>query len=154
MTIAASVETYLTEAGVRYDVIAHQRTSDSAHTAQAAHIPGERLAKCVMLEDDDGYLMAVLPASRRVDLGALHQQFGRELGLATEGELARLFIDCEPGAIPPLGAAYGIDTVVDDSLIDAQEVWFEAGDHSALVHVSGSDFLKLMGDAPRARISH
>ena len=32
------------------------------------------------------------------------------------------------------------------------EIYFDAGDHVARVHVSGSDFLKLMGDAPRGQI--
>jgi Ala-tRNA(Pro) deacylase len=71
-----------------------------------------------------------------------------------EDELSGLFIDCEPGALPPLGEAYGVVAIVDQSLIGAQDVYFEGGDHCALVHVSGNDFLKLMGDAPRDRISH
>lgn len=154
MTIASSVETYLERSGVRYDLIPHQHTSNSTYSAQAAHVPGDQFAKCVMLEDDDGYVMAVLPATRRVDLGALRQQLGRQLGLATENELAGLFVDCEQGAIPPLGDAYGIDTILDQSLVGAPDVYFEGGDHCELVHVSGSDFLKLMGDAPRGRISH
>jgi Ala-tRNA(Pro) deacylase len=154
MTIAASVAGYLTRTGVPYDVIAHQHTSNSTHSAQAARVPGGLLAKCVMLEDGNGYLMAVVPATRRVDLGALHQRLGRELGLATEGEVARLFADCEPGAAPPLGNAYGIDSIVDSDLVGASDIYFEAGDHCALVHVSGGDFLKLMGNAPHDRISH
>ena len=88
----------LAREGVHYDMIAHQRTRDSNHTAQAAHIPGDRLAKCVMLEDDKGYLMAVIPASHKVDLGAVHRQLNRALGLATDRELVELFKDCEPGA--------------------------------------------------------
>ena len=153
MTIAASVENYLTQAGVHYDVIPHDHTSTSAFSAQAAHVPGERLAKCVMLEDDRGYLMAVLPATRKGDLGALHRSLGRELGLATESELTGVFSDCELGALPPLGRAYGIDAIIDNSLVGAQDVYFESGDHCALLHVSGNDFLKLMGDAPRDKIS-
>lgn len=154
MAIATSVESYLTQTGVPYDVIPHHHTSNSTYSAQAAHIPGERLAKCVVLEDDRGYLMAVLPATRKVDLGALHRRFGRELGLASESELVRVFTDCEPGALPPLGDAYGIDAILDSSLVGMNDVYFESGDHCALVHVSGSDFLKLMGDAPRDRISY
>lgn len=154
MSIAPSVESFLSRAGVAYDIVSHPHTSNSTHTAQAAHVPGDRVAKCVMLEDDGGYLMAVLPATHYVDLGALHQRYGRELGLATEGELGSLFVDCEQGAMPPLGEAYGIDAIVDQSLIGVDDIYFEAGDHCALVHVSGRDFLKLMGDAPRDRISH
>jgi Ala-tRNA(Pro) deacylase len=46
MSIAASVQDCLAREGVHYDMIAHERTRDSNHTAQAAHIPGDRLAKC------------------------------------------------------------------------------------------------------------
>lgn len=154
MSIAASVERHLDRAGVKYDVIEHQHTSNSAYSAQAAHIPGEQLAKCVMLEDEQGYLMAVLPSTRKVNLGALHRRLGRELGLATEGEFPELFADCEPGAIPPLGDAYDIDAIIDERLVGQPDIYFESGDHCGLVHVSGADFLRLMGDAPREAISH
>jgi len=154
MTIAASVQDCLAREGVHYDMIAHERTRDSNHTAQAAHIPGDQLAKCVMLEDNAGYLMAVIPASHMVDLGAVHRQLNRALGLATDRGLVELFKDCEPGALPPLWLAYGIDAILDQSLVDAPDIYFEAGDHQALVHVSGSEFLKLMANAPRSQISH
>jgi len=154
MSIAASVERHLQQLGVKYDVIPHHHTSNSAYSAQAAHVPGNQLAKCVILEDDEGYVMAVLPATRKVNLGALHSRFGRDLEIAMEDELAELFVDCERGAMPPLGDAYGIDVVVDKSLVGNQDIYFESGDHCGLVHVSGADFLRLMGDAPRAAISY
>lgn len=153
MTIAASVQKHLKQEAVHYDLVEHPRTLDSAHTAEAAHIPGARLAKGTVLKDERGYLMAIVPASRRVDLGAVHRHFGRPLGLATESEVSALFADCEPGAVPPLGAAYGIDAVIDQSLVDAQDVYFEAGDHQGLIHVSGTDFRKLVAGAEHAAIS-
>src|SRR5690242_10601111 len=100
MSIAASVQDYLTRAGVPYDTLMHERTRDSMHSAQAAHISGDRLAKCVVLEDDNGFLMAIIPATHKVDLGALHRTLNRNLGLATDRELIELFKDCEPGALP------------------------------------------------------
>ncbi len=93
-------------------------------------------------------------ASHKVDLGAVHRQLNRALGLATDRELVELFKDCEPGALPPLGLAYGIDTILDQSLVDAPDIYFEAGDHQALVHVSGSGYIKLMANALRGQISH
>lgn len=152
MSIAATVQTRLSEAGVQYDIIEHPRTSNSARTAQAAHVSGEWLAKSVVLEDGERYLMAVVPATRSVDLGALHRRLGREIGLATEQEVAKLFADCDPGAVPPLGQIYGIETILDEAFVEAEDVYFEGGDHRALVHVNGADFLKLMGDVPRAKI--
>ncbi len=154
MTIAESVQNYLVRAGVHYDVVRHVHTTDSAHSAQAAHVPGDRLAKGIVLKDEQGYVIAVVPASHRVDLGAVHRQLSRPLGLVTEQELAGIFQDCEPGAVPALGAAYGIETVLDDSLVGVHDIYFEAGNHRELVHVSGSDFLKLLADTPHGKISH
>jgi len=122
MTIAASVQNHLVREGVSYELIEHTRTLDSTHTAQSAHVPGAQLAKGTVLKDEQCFVIAVVPATRRVDLGAMHRHFGRPLGLATESEVANLFSDCEPGAVPPLGAAYGIDSVLDDSFMEESEV--------------------------------
>src|SRR5882757_10585627 len=147
MTIPTSVHDFLDREGVQYEVIAHASTRDAAHTAEAARVPGGRLVKSVVLEDDSGYLMAIIPASHRLDLQAIGRELSRELVLANERELAELFEDCEPGAVPPLGQAYGIDVVVDRNLTDTPDVYFEAGDHLSVIHVSGQDFRRLMGDS-------
>ena len=154
MSIAASVQSYLTREHVPFDTITHEYSRDSAHSAQSAHIPGDQLAKSVVLEDDQGYLMAVIPATHKVDLGALHRMLHRNLGLATDRELIELFKDCEPGAVPPLGAVYGIDTILDERLAGASDVYFEGGDHQALIHMDGGDFLKMMGSVRRGQISY
>jgi Ala-tRNA(Pro) deacylase len=153
MTIAATVQQHLIRHGVSYELLPHARTVDSTHAAQAAHVPGAQLAKGTLLKDDQGFVIAVVPATRKVDLGAMHRRFGRPLGLATEGEVQNLFVDCEPGAVPPLGAAYGIESVFDESLMEVPDVYFEAGDHRALVHISGSEFRKLMTGVPHGDIS-
>jgi Ala-tRNA(Pro) deacylase len=153
MPISARLKWYLDSHGVKYDLIPHIHTGTSLGAAQAAHVPGERLAKSVLLEDERGYVMAVLPASRRISLRDLEEQLERHLELASEAELSQLFRDCEVGALPPVGAAFGIPTVVDDSLMNAPDVWFEAGDHEDLVHMRGIEFLSLFTGARHGRFS-
>ena len=154
MSIPASVHDYLDREGVQYEVIVHTPTRDAAHTAEAVRVPGDRLAKSVVLEDDSGYVMAIIPASHKLDLQAIGRELSRELVLANERELASLFEDCEPGAVPPLGRAYGIDVVVDRNLADTPDVYFEAGDHLSVIHVSGRDFRRLMANSLERNISH
>ena len=149
MSIAMTVSNYLDEHGVDYDILSHPHTVTSGQSAAAAHIPGTRLAKSVLLEDDSGYLMVVLQSNRQVNLGELHRQMNRNLGLATESELGKLFSDCEIGALPALGPAYGIETVVDDAIAEQPDIYFEAGDHEQLVHVSAESFNTLMGESAR-----
>lgn len=155
MAMAETLTRYLQAQDASYDLLHHAHTATSMEAAQAAHIPGDQLAKTVLLEDDGGYLVAVLPATHRIDLGELHRQLNRQLGLATESEMSQLFMDCELGAVPPIGPAYGIDTIVDDSLAEQIEVYFDAGDHEQLVHVSGETFSNLLGnDVAYASFSH
>ncbi len=154
MAIAPSLRAFMTEHHVTYDIIPHKRSLCSMETAATAHVPGDRLAKSVVLEDEMGYMMVVLPSTHRVDLGKLHRQFNRNLGLATESELHELFKDCDLGAIPPVGAAYGLETIIDDSLSDQPDIYFEAGDHEELIHVSGEQFRELMTGSRYGLFSH
>jgi Ala-tRNA(Pro) deacylase len=153
MAIASKVEEYLLRHGVRYDVIAHPHSCNSTQTAQLAHVRGERVAKSVVLKDHDGIVMAVLPSTSHVRLGVLSRQLNRNLRLAAESELSSLFVDCELGAIPVVGLAYGMATVVDDSLADQPEIYFEAGDHERLVHMHRDDFAVLMNRARHGRFA-
>jgi Ala-tRNA(Pro) deacylase len=156
MTISATVQRYLQGRGVPYEVLTHPLTGSSSETAQSAHISGERIAKTVVLrvgDTGDGYLLAVLPASHHLSLELLRQWLGRSAELASEQEIGKLFPDCELGAIPPLGEAYGLDVVLDDSLAGLHEVCFEGGDHRSLVRVGGEQFRQLLSGARHGRFS-
>jgi Ala-tRNA(Pro) deacylase len=153
MAIAITLEKFLQKQGIEYDIMAHPRSYTSMETAQLSHVPGDSLAKSVLLRDGHGYLVAVVPATHRLDLGRVGRLLDRHVELATETEIGALFGDCDFGAIPPCGSAYGVETIVDDALISQREVWFEAGDHEELIHVGGEVFNAMMGAAEHARIS-
>jgi Ala-tRNA(Pro) deacylase len=153
MAIAGRVKWFLDNNQVKYDLVHHVHSSSSLDSARRARVPSDHLAKCVVLEDERGYLMVVLPASHRIELGEIRDRLGRKLELAGELELAQLFTDCEVGAVPPLGAAYGIPCVIDESLTEEHDVYFEAGDHEDLVHMAGEDFAALTAGLPHCAFS-
>ena len=153
MAIAMTLKKYLEDSGIEYELIKHDYAATSMRSAQMAHISGEDMAKAVLLYDGKKYIVAVVPATHQVQLGKLHKQFDRFMSLAFESELHELFDDCSTGAIPPLGDAYGMDVIIDKHLDNCDEVYFEAGDHTDLVHVSGFDFRSLMANAYHAEIS-
>jgi len=154
MSIAPRLKWFLDTHGVEYELIPHAHTRSSLETARQAHVPPERLAKPVLLEDELGYVMAIVPASHRIDLRRLGAQLRRDLELATEPEFPPLFADCEPGAIPPVGSPYHVPTVYDEALAGLSDVWFEAGDHEDVVHVNGTAFLHLLEGSLHGRFSH
>jgi len=148
MSMSQRLSSYLEQRGANYKVCEHDNSHTSSQTARLAHIPEHQLAKSVILEDDAGVVMAVVPADSRVRIGELARLLGRhDLHLADERRIAQVFSDCEIGAVPALGMAWGVETVVDDDLQENPEVYIEAGDHKLLLKMSDQQFSALMQGA-------
>ncbi|MCI0639737.1 MAG: YbaK/EbsC family protein [Gemmataceae bacterium] len=126
--------------------VPHQRLHHSpAYTAhriaQLLHVPGKELAKSVLLRTTDGYTLAVLPATHYVDLERMRQELqDDDIDLASEGEMQRVFPDCETGAMPPFGSLYNVPTIVDDSLAEDEEIVFEGPTHEEAIRMAYRDY--------------
>lgn len=153
MTMARSVREHLTRSGVEYDVLQHTHSDSSRQTATRAHVPASQLAKAVLTRQDDRYLLCVIPADYRLVFSWLNAELGGHYQLASESELAYFFDDCEVGAVPALGQAYGCKVVWDERLADQKEIFLESGDHENLIHVDQCGFLELMGEQEHLTIS-
>jgi len=114
----------------------------------------DHIAKAVIIKDTAGYAMVVVPASNWVEMEHLRKELNRDFHLATEDELAKLFSDCEAGAVPPLGTAYSVETFLDQELTSLANIYFEAGDHEQLIHTTGDDFRSLLGGVRHGYYSH
>ncbi|WP_431858423.1 aminoacyl-tRNA deacylase [Azospirillum sp.] len=153
MGIAITMEQFLDHNTAHYDLMRHAPTESSLRTAEASHIPGDCLAKGVVLKDEIGYLLAVLPATHHIRMAELEARTNRHLHLAAEPEMQALFRDCARGAVPVTGAAYGMDMIIDDSLAAQPDVYFEGGDHETLVHMDGGEFNRLFARVPHGNFS-
>ena len=154
MTISSLLASYLDQQGARFDVCAHPHSRTSVQTARVAHVPLHQIAKPVIVEDDAGCVMAIVPADRMVKLGQLARLLERKhLHLADEDRIAELFTDCDRGAVPGLGMAWGIETVVDNELEASEVVYIEGGDHECLLRLSHDQFHALVRSARHGRFS-
>jgi Ala-tRNA(Pro) deacylase len=144
MSLANRVHWYLDHHHIDYHVVHHDRAKTSLEAGLRAHVPPGKVAKCVLLEDERGYVLAILPAACHLSFAAIGEVLDRNLELATEPELETLFPDCARGAVPPLGDAYNVPMLVDESLLRMPDIYFEGGDHEDLVHVQGEAFRELM----------
>jgi Ala-tRNA(Pro) deacylase len=145
MTVALALLKFLSDRNVAYELVPHKPTMSAIRSAEACHISSDRVAKGVVLRDRDGYWLAIVPASRRILLSDLKKELGEDVDLATEQEIGQMFHDCHRGAIPPVGPCYGLDVIVDDSIDQLSELYFEAGDHATLVRMSRAEFARLNG---------
>jgi Ala-tRNA(Pro) deacylase len=138
-----NVQRFLSERGVEFEAIRHRPTFDAQRMAQAVHAPGREVAKTVLLRADQGdaYVVAVLPATRQVDLDRAGELLGgAQLELATEIEIQECCPDCEIGALPPFGSQYGMRTIVDESLTEDEEIVFEGNTHEESIRMRFEDF--------------
>lgn len=145
MAIPSSIERFLGERSVRYETLTHRKAFTAQEEAAVAHVPGQAWAKTVVCLADGEPILAVLPALYNVDTERLERLSGaRHVRLATEKELAPLFADCEPGAMPPFGCLYGRRVFVDRTLTVDLDIVFNAGTHTDAIRMSFDDFMELV----------
>lgn len=146
MSIARRVETFLDEQGVAYEHSEHAPAYTAQEVAASEHVPGKELAKTVILTDGDAFVMAVLPATRRVEIEQLREVAGiPDLRLADEDEFADLFPNVETGAMAPFGNLYDVPVFVDQALREDESITFNAGTHTDTIRMAYADFERLVG---------
>jgi Ala-tRNA(Pro) deacylase len=139
----SAIHDFLWRAGVPYSVLPHAPAFTAQDEAAAAHVPGRDWAKVVVCVVDDQPIEAVVPAPCMVDLDRLLElSGGTAIRLAEEDELRHLFVDCELGAMPPLGPLYGQAVFVDLALAAEPEIVFNAGSHTEAIVMRWADFAR------------
>jgi len=147
MSIATTVGDALAFEEIDFRILRHAAVARRAETPARTTVAPERVAKAVLLKDPHGYLLTVVPANRTPDIELLSAELHRHLTVAEDEDLDDLFCDCVVGSVPPIGPWYRVPTVVDSSLKEQPDVYFEAGDDDSLVHVTETSFEQLMEGA-------
>jgi len=130
---------------IKYITIDHSPAYTAREVAASTLVPRREFAKSVIVKMDDKIAMAIVPASRHVDLKKLTESSGaKRVSLATEDEFQQMFPGCEVGAMPPFGNLYGMDTFVDTMLKEDDDVTFNAGTHTQVVRLAFDDYEKLV----------
>ncbi|WP_245915709.1 aminoacyl-tRNA deacylase [Mangrovibacterium marinum] len=136
---------FLDRNNIEYIVIRHSLAYNAQRIAATTHIPGKEIAKTVIVNIDGRMAMAVVPASYMVNLSLLRDTSGaRKVSLASEMEFKDRFPNCEVGAMPPFGNLYDMEVYVAESLIDDEEIYFNAGTHTELIRMFYADFERLV----------
>ncbi len=140
------VTRYLDERGVAYDVVEHPSTYSAADEARAAGVPPDHAAKTIALFDAERLRLAVIPASRRLDLNKAREALGvaGPLRLAREEEMASAAPGFEVGALPPLGPLLPAPEIIDRRLLEHEQILFSGGDHRHGVLIDPNDLVEIV----------
>ncbi|GAB4377793.1 MAG: YbaK/EbsC family protein [Calditrichia bacterium] len=145
MPLKKRLKEYLDEQNVKYVTMIHSKAYTAQEIAAACHIPGRMFAKSVILKANGKYVMAVLPATHRINLDLFKQvSHFKEVELATEEEFESLFPRSEIGAMPPFGNLYDLPCFVDTSLTQDEEICFNATTHSEVIKMKYADYERLV----------
>jgi Ala-tRNA(Pro) deacylase len=142
-TGVAAVTEFLGREGISYEVVEHERTQTAVAEARAAGVPAADVAKTIVLRDEVGLRLAVIPASERLDMHKLRQALAsRGLRLVTEQEMAKEFDEFEVGAVPPFGSMFDALELVDERLLEHDRILCGGGDHEHAVLVDPRDVVR------------
>ena len=138
------MEKYLRENGVGFEVKTHEQAFTMQEVAAALHVPGNQVAKVVIVCADKEKVMLVLPAPYRMNVDLVRDMVGaNKVRLAKEEEFADLFPDCATGAMPPFGNLYGVPFYVDRSMAEEPDMVFRIGTHRETMKITYADFIRL-----------
>lgn len=139
----ATVSEYLGQRGIPFEPLSHERAYTSIDEARALGISADEVLKPVVLDTESGHVLAVVPASRRLDMKLVREALGdRHARLATEDELERDFPGYELGAFPPLGSLLGIPTYLDPEVLTHETVVFGAGTQRESIKARTEDLFR------------
>jgi Ala-tRNA(Pro) deacylase len=133
------VTEHLEKQGIRFELLPHPPATSALAEAEVLDLEPDQVIKAVVLDVSTGHAIAVLPASRRVDLDLLREALGeRDARLASEEEIAKDFPEFELGAMPPLPSMLHVPLVIDPSVLEHATITFAAGITRGSVRTSPS----------------
>lgn len=152
MTEIMGFDERLRSFGIEYGSILREHPDGLSEPPDHVNHSGQ-IARTILLADDRGYALAVIPSDRHVDLAAIEREFGRRLRMARSDEIKRLFPGLPPNALPPIADELQLETFVDQTLVPLTDVCFETADPRRLVRIDGESFRSLLYNAWCGRIT-
>ena len=141
MSVFERIERLLRERGVSFAVLRHEPVFTSEQAAAVRGTPLSSGAKALVLKAGERFLMAVLPADRKLDSKKARESLGvKSLRFAELSEVERL-TGLQPGSIPPFGSLFELPTLCDPALAENESINFNAGDHAISVQMKYADYI-------------
>ena len=145
MATATWIRNLLEQRGVAFEEMHHREVFTAQEVAQDEHVSGHRVAKVVVVIADGRPIELVIPASRRVILEKVQQMLGaRQVMLASEAEMDRIFNDVETGAIPALRHWEEVEVIMDETMRTDGEIVLMGGTHQDTVQLKFNDWYEMV----------
>lgn len=129
--------------GAPIEELHHHKAASAQQVALYEHVSSHNVAKVVVVFADGRPLILVLPASHRVSMPRLKEALGvKSVRMAEEGDLLRLYPDCELGAEPPMPPGEWVDLWADISMRTEGDIVFSAGTQTDALRIPFAEWAR------------
>src|SRR5438552_663485 len=127
MSIPAKVQNYLAKLKIKTETVQHKTVFTVYDLAQTLKIKMNTIVKTLLIKADSEYKLVLLPAHRRLNLGAVKKLLGaKKVTIAKESDMAKE-MKVKPGALTPFGKLHKLGVIIDKSLLKGEKMLFGAG---------------------------
>ncbi len=135
------LEIFMKENGIKGKIICFEKPVMSSE--QAKEFVGGKVVKSVLIMVDDQPVLCILPGSKRIDFEKIKKIFNaREVRLCKAKEVKEI-TGYDIGSLPPFGHKQKITTIVDESVLGYDVMYFGGGSHYCLLELNKEEFLRL-----------
>ncbi|MDO8556758.1 MAG: YbaK/EbsC family protein [Nanoarchaeota archaeon] len=141
MDVVQNIKDFLQSKQLNFRCFEHEPTPTSEISAQVRGTPLSQGAKAMVLRSKGKFLMAVLQASKKIDLKKLRGIIATDsLSFASPDEVL-LVTGCKVGGVPPFGNLFNIPVYLDKGMLENAVMDFNAGLQTVSMEMQVQDFV-------------
>jgi len=143
MPIPKTTKKYLDKKMARYDELAHKTVYTAYDLAQTLKKELKEIAKSLLIATDKAYVIAVVPAHMKIDLGKLKKSLkAKKVSIPNEKVMVKVF-KVKPGAMTAFGGLHNVEVMADKSLLKTKEIILGAGSFTDSIRMKVKDYLDM-----------
>lgn len=143
MAIPKKTKSYLDKKMAKYDELTHKTVYTAYDVAQTLRKELKEIAKNLLVATDKAYIIAVVPAHMRIDLGKLKKALkAKKVSIPKEKVMVKVF-KVKPGTMTAFGGLHKVEVWADKSLLKVKDVILSAGTFTDSIRMKTKDFIEL-----------
>jgi Ala-tRNA(Pro) deacylase len=101
--------------------------------------------KGVTQDREKQFVQIVVPGDSKFDVKKAKEVLNaKDIRFATPEEVADITHGILPGGVPPFGSIFGIEVYVDKTLLENEEIIFNAGDRGFSISMLSADYVQIV----------
>ena len=141
--------------GHKYKPITHRTVYTAYDKATTLKVKPEMIVKSLVVKADKEIYIVAIPGNRNLDINRLKKELNalrkknkekvfQKIDFLKEGIMKKHFTEMKVGAMPPFGALWKLNTVIDKLLLKQKKLLISAGNYEESLEVSPTELKKIV----------